>query len=456
MPKLSMTMEQGTILQWFKQEGDEVKEGDLLLEVMSDKINIEVESYVSGTLLKVYFGPDEVVPVNQIIGYIGSPGEQVPDVPPPVDGRGGAAEDGDSSMTEEAAQRGLRRTAEEQTEESTVEVPQGGKVRATPAARKLAREHQVDLRLVIGSGPGGRIHRADVEAYVAQVNGSGGDQTKATPLARKVAAAKGVDLTEVSGSGANGKIRKQDVLAVAERSVTATAAEKGQLKRLKLEGIRKIVAQRMVESAFTAPHVTLTTDVDMSAAVEMRKELLPVVEQKTGHRLSYTEIIVKAVAHALAAHPAVNASLEQDEIVLHDRVNIGLAVSIPNGLVVPVVRDADRKGLAQLVADCKDLAARARANKLLPDDIKGGTFTISNLGMYAIDAFTPIINPPESAILGVGRIQEKPVGLDGSIVLRPMMTLSLSFDHRVIDGAPAAAFLTDVKDLLEKPYQLLV
>lgn len=194
----------------------------------------------------------------------------------------------------------------------------------------------------------------------------------------------------------------------------------------------------------------------MSASVAMRQELLPVVEQKVRQRLSYTEILMKAVAAALASHPSVNASLQGDTILFHEYVNIGLAVSIPDGLVVPVVKNADQKGLAQLTAECKDLAMRARENKLLPDDMSGGTFTISNLGMYAIDAFTPIINQPESAILGVGRIQEKPVGTDGNIVLRPMMTLSLSFDHRVIDGAPAAHFLQDVKELLEKPYQLIV
>ncbi|WP_019124008.1 dihydrolipoamide acetyltransferase family protein [Brevibacillus massiliensis] len=444
MPKLSMTMETGTILQWFKQEGDDVKEGDLLLEVMTDKINIEVESYASGKLLKIYYGADEVVPVNQVIGYIGAEGEQVPDSPPPVEGSAGA-KDGAAAETACDASTGQACEAAEAADDTA-----GEKVRATPAARRIARENGISLHKVTGTGERGRIHQADVLRYLADNRQA---EVKATPLAQKIAAAEGIALGDVAGTGVQGKVRKDDVLAH-QRAAAASVPAAGE--QVKLDGMRKVIAQRMVQSAFTAPHVTLVSEVDMSAAIAMRQALLPVVENKTGLRLSYTEIIMKAVAYALREHPKVNASLQGDYIALHPQVNIGLAVAVPNGLVVPVVKQADQQGLADLTAACKQLASLARDNKLLPEHMSGGTFTISNLGMYSIDAFTPIINQPESAILGVGRIHEKPVGVGGEIVLRPMMTLSLSFDHRVIDGAPAAAFLQTVKEVLENPYQMMV
>ncbi|MED1949774.1 dihydrolipoamide acetyltransferase family protein [Brevibacillus centrosporus] len=402
MPKLSMTMETGTVIQWFKQEGDLVREGDVLLEVLTDKINIEVESYTTGTLLKIYYGPDEVVPVNQVIGYVGAAGEVVADAPPSLE----------AADTLQAVEK------QEEQEETAINMEEthsdGAKLRATPVARRIARENDVNLRQLKGSGPNGRIQKVDVE--------------------HAIAARKG---------------QSQPAVSQAPETVASSS------KSSKLEGMRKVIAQRMTQSAFTAPHVTLTTEADMTRVQEVRATLLPSVEKATGHRLSYTEIIMKAVAAALARHPKVNASLQDETIVYHDSVHVGLAVAVPDGLLVPVVKHADRKGLAELTTDTKRLAGLAREGRLLPDDMRGGTFTISNLGMYAIDAFTPIINQPESAILGVGRIHEKPVGVDGQIVLRPMMSLSLSFDHRVMDGAPAAAFLQDIKEFLEAPYHLL-
>ncbi|WP_411504462.1 dihydrolipoamide acetyltransferase family protein [Brevibacillus centrosporus] len=402
MPKLSMTMETGTVIQWFKQEGDPVREGDVLLEVLTDKINIEVESYTTGTLLKIYYGPDEVVPVNQVIGYVGAAGEVVADAPPSLE----AADTQQVGEKQEEHEETARKMEETQSD--------GDKLRATPVARRIARENDVDLRQLKGSGPNGRIQKGDVE--------------------HAISARKGQSQPAVS----------QAFETVASSSTSS-----------KLEGMRKVIAQRMTQSAFTAPHVTLTTEADMTRVQEVRATLLPSIEKTTGQRLSYTEMIMKAVAAALARHPKVNASLQDETIVYHDSVHVGLAVAVSDGLLVPVVKHADRKGLAELTTDTKRLAGLAREGRLLPDDMRGGTFTISNLGMYAIDAFTPIINQPESAILGVGRIHEKPVGVDGQIVLRPMMSLSLSFDHRVMDGAPAAAFLQDVKEYLEAPYHLL-
>ncbi|MCP8970664.1 dihydrolipoamide acetyltransferase family protein [Ectobacillus ponti] len=436
MPKLSSTMEIGTLLQWYKQEGDSVEMGEPLFEILTDKINIEVEAYDDGILLKKYFDVDDQVPVNHIIGYIGEAGEQVPPEPPGVAGG-----------SEEAVQEVV---------EEKVAVPQaaaaistGEKPRATPAARREAKVRQVELTSVPGSGPNGRVHLKDVASYTAAA--------RVTPLAGKIAQQEMIDVSALTGSGVNGKVLKQDVLAaVQEKAQPAASPAAPAVKRKKLAGMRKIISERMSQSAFTAPHVTLTSDIDMTKVKELRTQLLPVIEKQTGLRLSYTEVIMKAVGTVLSRFPALNASFVGDEIIYNESVHIGLAVAVPDGLVVPVIQDVTQKGLAELTMAAKDVGKRAREQKLLPNQLKGSTFTISNLGMYAVDAFTPIINQPEIAILGVGRMTDKPVVIKGSVEVRPMMAVSLSFDHRVVDGAPAAEFLTELKRVLEHPYELLV
>lgn len=439
MPKLSSTMEVGTLLQWFKEEGDAVEVGEPLFEIMTDKINIEVESYEEGTLLKRYFEEDDEVPINHVVGYIGEAGEEVPDSPP-----------GESGVSSKPASV---EPPEPQPEEEMPEPPseQPERVRATPAARRVAREREIRLTEVEGTGPNGRIHQADIESFAPAA--AAAVASRATPLAEKVAQAEGVDLQEVAGSGPRGKIYRADVEKAGQ---PAAALQAVPAKRVKMAGIRKAVADRMLHSKTTAPHVTLNCEIDMAEAVAMRKQLLGPIEKQTGYRLSYTEIILKATAHALKRHPNINVSLEGNEIVQHGAINIGLAVALEDGLLVPVIKNADRKGLAELAVACKTAGRAAKDSKLQPDEMSGGTFTISNLGMYAVDTFNPVINQPESAILGIGRINEKPVGLNGQIVLRPMMGVGLSFDHRVIDGAPAAAFLTDLKAVLENPYELLM
>ncbi|REJ26542.1 MAG: branched-chain alpha-keto acid dehydrogenase subunit E2 [Bacillaceae bacterium] len=437
MPKLSSTMEVGTLLQWFKEEGESVDIGEPLFEIMTDKINIEVEAYDRGILLKKYFQPDDQIPVNQVIGYIGEPGEKVPDEPP--------------ALSEESNEQSGEKTEQSETNEDAVEVKsnENGKVRATPAARRLAKEAQVDLRNIVGSGPKGRIHLKDVKQYLETEKA----QPKASPLARKIAEHENIDLKALQGSGAGGKVMKQDVINAIQAS--SQKAQQPEVRK-KLSGLRKVVADRMVQSAFTAPHVTLASDIDMTKAIEMRTALLPVVEKQTGFRLTYTDIIIKAVGTALSRFPEVNVHLEHDEIIYKNEVNVGVAVAVKDGLMVPVIKQVEQKGLAAICAEAKDLSKRAREQKLRPDELKGSTFTISNLGMYPIDVFTPIINQPEIAILGVGRTQEKTVVVNGEIVIRPMMTASLSFDHRVIDGAPAAEFLAEVKRILENPYEMIL
>ncbi|TWT01111.1 dihydrolipoamide acetyltransferase family protein [Planomicrobium sp. CPCC 101079] len=448
MPKLSSTMQVGTLLQWFKNEGDTVEVGDALFEIMTDKINIEVEAYEEGILLKKYYEEDDEVPINHVVGYIGKADEKVPDSPPgEAGGAGSDSQDTQDEDEEDVFDTTPEERSEPSSQSSTESAASSEKPRATPAARRVAKEKAVSLTEIEGSGPKGRIQQGDVMAF-ATSNAA----PKATPLAKKVAEAEGIRLQDVKGSGSQGKIYRADV-EEAGQPVSSPAAAAG--KRVKMEGIRKVVAERMLKSKTSAPHVTLTSEIDMTEVVGMRKQLLGSIEKQTGLRLSYTEIIVKAAAHSLKRHKNINVSLEGNEIVFNDAINIGLAVAVENGLLVPVVKNADQKGLAAITEECKALGKAARESKLKPDAMSGGTFTISNLGMYAIDAFTPVINQPESAILGVGRINEKPVGVNGAIVLRPMMTVSLSFDHRVIDGAPAAAFLTELKNILEQPYELL-
>ncbi|MGM7723888.1 dihydrolipoamide acetyltransferase family protein [Metabacillus sp. Hm71] len=440
MPKLSSTMEVGTLLQWFKEEGDPVEIGEPLFEIMTDKINIEVESYDDGVLLKKYFDVDQEIPVNQIIGYIGEESEEVPAESP------GISSDDSSGEGSKATTEGTDNSApvEEKQLVSTE------KVRATPAARRVAREKKIALTLVTGSGPNGRIHEKDVK----HMSENKAAAVKMTPLARKIAQSEQVDVSKITGTGKNGKIVKDDL--VNPRRGQNAVAETNQSNRKKLSGMRKVIADRMQKSVTTAPHVTLTSDIDMTKVKELRGQLLPTIEKQTGYRLSFTEVIIKAAGMVLSRYPSVNASIINDEIVMNEQINIGLAVALEDGLMVPVLKDVNKKGLSTLTSEAKDIGKRARELKLLPDEMKGSTFTISNLGMYAIDTFTPIINLPETAILGVGRIQDKPVVINQEIVIRPMMAVSLSFDHRAIDGAPAAAFLTELKHVLENPFELLV
>lgn len=428
MPKLGASMESGTILQWFKEEGESISEGEMLFEVMTDKVNIEIEADSTGVLLKKLYEVNDEVPVNQVIAYIGQKTEDV------------------EGLMRESLEDERVKTTNDNKDHNLRPFKEREKIRATPAARKQARDYHIELNEIVGTGPRGRIQLDDVKEFVNKLEPG----VKVTPLATKIAKAEQINLDEIKGSGVRGKVMSEDV-----RTRKPKVSEERREERIQMKGIRKVISQRMAESAFTAPHATITTEVDMSAIKEMRQELLPRIEEQIGERISYTEIIMKAVALMLKKHRIINSSLQDDYIILHPTVNIGLAVAAPDGLVVPVIKECDQRGLTELTEVTKRVTRLARENKLNLDQMSGSTFTISNLGMYAIDAFSPIINQPESAILGVGRILEKPVGVAGTIVLRPMMALSLSFDHRIIDGAPAAAFLTELKETLEKPIAML-
>lgn len=432
MPKLSSTMETGTLLQWFKEEGEPIEVGDPVFEIMTDKINIEVEAYEEGILLKRYYGVDEEVPVNGIVGYIGKKGEEVPEHP-------------GESVEEPVSEKGKEKdSAVEKMSSEEADVFSNEKVRATPAARKKVEEVGAALHTFQGSGPNGRIHKKDVDVTKQQAE-------RITPLAEKVAADTGVDLTDMEGSGPNGKIYRKDVERPSEEKASAAKAVS-----TPYEGTRRFIGDRMQQSSSEIPHVTLNTEIDASALKKMRTELLPVIEKKTGKRLSYNDILVKALGEVLISHPQINSTFENNSISRHQEAHVGIAVAADFGLMVPVLRDVEKKSLSVIVQESKELAAKAREGRTKPDDMKQGTFTISNLGMYAVDHFNPIINQPQAAILGVGRIQDKAVAVNGAVEVRPILSLSLSFDHRIVDGAPAAAFLTELKEKLESPYELLI
>lgn len=401
MPKLGLTMSEATLVEWLKQEGDLVQKGELLFTIESEKATLEIEAPCGGTL-------QILVPA----------GETVPVMTPVARLEGGAA---------------------------VSEPEDGARVKASPKARALARRRGLSLRGLKGSGPRDMIVSADLvnAKPLEEVEAQEAEPVKASPVARRVAAEAGIDLAEVAGTGPQGRVTRADV----ERIAPCEGASR---KIEALTGLRRVIAERLSEGWRERPQVTLTTEADATNLVMLRRQLI----EEMGEKISYDAILVMLVARALGEHPYMNAMLTEKGIEQMTRVNIGVAVDTERGLLVPVVRDAGAQKLSAINRRLREMTERALEGTSTPDELTGGTFTITNLGMFGIDAFTPIINPPECAVLGVGRIVSRPVGLDGQIVLREMMALSLSFDHRLVDGAPAARFLYRVRTLIERPFIL--
>ena len=454
MPKLGVDMQEGEIIEWKKQEGDVVNEGDILLEIMSDKTNMELEAEDSGVLLKITRQAGETVPVTEVIGYIGAEGEVVAD---------------------NVASAPAAEPAPKVEEVATVEAPvvatqapvvhEGGKVRATPKARKVARELGIDLTQVPGTGAKGRVHADDVENFK-------GAQPKVTPLARKIAADLGIDLASVSGTGFGGKITKEDILAISApaqvKEAAAAPVVEAKPEKVLPEGVevipmsamRKAISKGMTHSYLTAPTFTLNYDVDMTNLMALRKQVLDPIMNKTGMKVTFTDLIGLAVVRTLMKdeHRYLNASLIDDaqNIELHKFVNLGIAVGLDDGLIVPVVHGADKMSLSDFVVASKDVIKKAQAGKLKAAEMSGSTFSITNLGMFGTKSFNPIINQPNSAILGVSATIQTPVVVDGEVVVRPIMGLCLTIDHRIVDGMNGAKFMVDLKHLIENPMELLI
>ncbi|MGT2932861.1 dihydrolipoamide acetyltransferase [Streptococcus catagoni] len=465
MPKLGVDMQEGEIIEWKKQEGDTVKEGDILLEIMSDKTNMEIEAEDAGVLLKIVRHDGDTVPVTEVIGYIGAEGESVDTVASSEKTTEIPAPNSADAAPKVAPKEDVDRP---DLELAATSVPQGeeGSVRATPAARKIAKEMGLSLGQIAGSGPKGRVHAADVENFKNA-------QPKASPLARKMAEDAGLDLAQVTGSGFKGKVMKEDILALINASKPAQQVETKSAKEekakvdlpegvevIKMSAMRKAISKGMTNSYLTAPSFTLNYDVDMTEMIAFRKKLIDPIMNKTGLKVSFTDLIGMAVVKTLMKpeHKFLNASLINDaqEIELHEFVNIGIAVGLDGGLIVPVVHNADKMSLSDFVVASKDVIKKTQEGKLKSKEMSGSTFSITNLGMFGTKTFNPIINQPNSAILGVGATIPTPTVVDGEIVARPIMALCLTIDHRIVDGMNGAKFMVDLKNLMENPFELLI
>ena len=441
MPKQGLLMEEGTITKWLAKEGEQTTEGAPLFEMETDKLTITMDSTATGTVLKILHPEGDTVPITQPIAIVGQPGEDI-----------SALLGGEAPAAAPAAAAPEAPTAEAApAPQPVVEHAPGERVFSSPRARLRAEENGVDIAAVPGSGPDGLVVERDVQNYIA-------NQPAVTPLAANQARIQGIDL---SGTGPNGKITTEDLHIASAAVEPAPAAEPipGQLTRgtrtEAMSGMRKAISRNMLTSKSTNAQTNHRMVVDMTAAVALRRQY-----KALGIKISYNDIIVRACAKALQDFPIVNASVDGSDIVYHDYVNIGTAVSVPGGLIVPVIRDADIIGLTGIAAKSAELIEKAREGRLTEADYHGGTFTVSSLGMFDLDDFVAIINPPESAILAVGKIAKTPVVVtddegEDQVVIKSMCALCLSYDHRIIDGAEAAKFLQKLKSYLQNPILLI-
>ncbi len=435
MPKLGMAMKEGRVVKWLKQPGDSVKPEEPLVVVESKKITYEVQASVAG-LLHPITEMKQMRPVGAVIGWILQPGEAVPS----------AAE---AEVIEEVALVESAGTPAAAPAAAAAAAPpaEAGFVLASPAARRLAKDKGVNLAEVTPTGPNGRVTEADIERYLTEQAAKKAAEPPVTSSAKWLARERGVDLAQVKGSGPGGRITEQDVEKFLAAQAAPAPAPAGVVP---FSGMRQTIAEHMVNSLQQTAQVTVTTEVDVTELVKLRNQL------KTEFSLTYTDLIIKAVAKALKQHPRLNATLSGDEIQLLAEIHVGMAVALDEGLLVAVVRDADKRSVPEIAQETQRLAAGARDGSLSMEEITGSTFTVTNLGAYGTDFFTPIINLPEVAILGVGRIIEKPAVYEGEIARRWLMALSLTIDHRLVDGAPGADFLRTLSGILSNPYRILI
>jgi len=436
MPKLSDTMEEGVLSEWLVEEGDEVASGDILAQVETDKATMDLEAFDGGVLLKKVIEEGDTVPIGQLIAVIGEEGEDIsalletgggdgePENDTPAEVETVDAEETESTSETDVAEEP---SGDGELRERTPEpVPagtdaEGRRIKASPLARRIAQEHEIDLTVVSGSGPEGRIVRRDVEARIEESEG-------------------------------------RHAPTVADRPVYELPGDEEPYEAEDISQMRKTIAKRLAQSKYSAPHFYLTIDIDVERAVAARERLNKEAEGQGRPTVSFNDLITKACAHALREHPYVNAAYlpDEGEIRTYNQVHMGIAVAIDEGLITPVIRNADRKGLTELAQETKELAERARNRDLEPEEFEGATFTTSNLGMFGIEEFTAIINPPNAAILAIGEIRDTPVVEDGDVVPGKRMKVTLSCDHRVVDGATGAQFLTTVRSYLEEPLHLLL
>ncbi|WP_028647862.1 dihydrolipoamide acetyltransferase family protein [Nocardiopsis sp. CNT312] len=426
MPRLSDTMEEGVISSWVKKVGDKVASGDVLVEIETDKAVMEYEAYEDGFLVKQSFSEGDTVPIGEVIGVIADSPDAVPE---------------ESSSPEPAAEKSEER-GEKKKEEAPAPVPEpaaeapttppsGERPRTSPLARRLAKEYGLDITKIRGSGPKGRIVRADIEAARES-----GDAQAPAPTASAPA-------------------REEPAAAPAAAPQAPASDDLRASEELKVSNARKVIARRLTESKQQVPHFYLRRTIDAEALKAFRAQINGQLES-TGAKISFNDLIVKASATALKLHPVVNTSWVNGTLLQHHRINVGVAVAVEAGLVVPVLHDTDKATLSEISTRTRELAGKARDNKLKPQEMSGGTFSVSNLGMFGMDSFSAVINPPEAAILAVGAMRQEPVVVDGEVVVRNRISLELSVDHRAVDGAVGAAFLKDLAEILEEPMRIIL
>ena len=427
MPALEMAQDTGKLLRWLKQEGEHVTKGEPLMEIETDKVTVEIEATATGTLTGFRAREGDDIPVGQVIALILADGESLPASPPP-------APNGPKSAVKSLT--------------------------VSPVAARMAAKHNLDLAML--KPDGGRIEKADVLAYLntsspSVSQGEWGEQSSlgvkvpASPKARRLAQERDLDLKTIPGTGPEGAVLAGDVLAFTPILDLTVQTIQPETQAISISHTWRVMAERMTHSWTTVPHFFLLREANAQGLVDW----LVSARSRTGEKLTYTDLLVKLIAAALRHSPRINASWQDGNIQLHSEINIGLAVAVEDGLIVPVIHRADGLSLRQIAARRADVVQRAQSGKLRPDDILGGTFTVSNLGMYGVDAFNAIINPPQAAILAIGRIADRVVPVNGQVVVQPGITLSLSCDHRAVDGARGAQFLDALANLIEHPLSLL-
>ena len=451
MPKLGLTMETGVIEKWHKKEGDKVEAGEVLFEVMTDKVSLEVEAYNSGIVRKIIRAEGEEVPVTEVIAYIGSADEAIPE-----------------------ALAGKITTPETLEAKDTI----SAKIKISPLARNIAENKGIDISKIIGTGPGGRIVKEDVEAYLPKPAAVGGteitERLKISPLAKAIAKEMGIDYLKepIIGTGPGGRIVKEDITAFAEKlkssagaqrtatSATPSIAIPGAAVKIKsstpLKGMRKLIAERMFYSSQNIPHIILTSVMDVDALIALREKIKDKVSAVYNTKITYTDFIIKACATVLAEQPNVNSSLVNETQIVYEDINVGLAVAIESGLIVPTIYNADKLSVFEIAKRRAELVEKAKQGKLTIEEITNGTFTISNLGMFGVRIFTAIINPPQGAILMVGEVYKAPAFVGDRIEPKQFMEISVAVDHRIIDGANGARYLQRLKEIIENPELLLI
>ena len=426
MPRLSDTMQEGTVARWLKKPGDEIKKGDILAEIETDKATMDLEAYEAGTLQQIMVQEGETVPIGQVVALIGT-GAAVPQPAQPAPAKTGADGAGTAPVPAPVERPPAAETSAQSKEPATIEGGERGAIKASPLARRMAEEHDIDLSRVQGTGPGGRIVRDDIEDALEQRGAPPAPAAAPKPTAPP-------------------------------EPVPVPAAPPGapppETEIVKLSRVQLLIARRLTESKQTIPHFYVSSEVDMTDALALRQTLNASAGEDSV-KVTVNDLIVKACALALEKFPEVNSTIKDDQLIKYKHINVGIAVDVPSGLVVPVIRDTNSKGVRTIAREAKALIAKARDNKLAPVDLEGGTFSVSNLGMMDASTFIAVINPPQAAILAIASTRKQFVPVDGQPVIRDLMAMTLSADHRILYGATVARFLQEVKRLLQNPYTLL-